>query len=87
MTPKVPKNLPNSPGTATDDRSQRVQGPPNKPGQHERDDDRMTKSGRHRLTKEAYEAGRRIGEPKSPSSHDDATHRAEDKRSEKPKTR
>jgi hypothetical protein len=49
MTPKDPKNLTNSPSTATDGRSQDVQGPPSGPGQHERADaDRMTKSGRQR---------------------------------------
>ena len=53
--PRDSETLTNSPSTATTARSKGVQGPPNKPGQHEQPVGRVTR--------EAYEAGVRVDEP------------------------
>jgi hypothetical protein len=56
VTKKDDNDLTNSPSTAPENEGKGVQGPPNKPGQHE-----STPSGR--VTKEGWEAGLRPDVP------------------------
>jgi hypothetical protein len=56
MTRKNSGDLTNSPGTAAENDGKGVQGPPNKPGQHEKPAGRVTKEG--------YDAGLRPDVPK-----------------------